>query len=171
MLSTIRQFNNSKRVCALYGMVFATLIITAPVTCFGLLLIFGDSESGWAKFGGIWLTALGLGLITKSVPEFIKEYKDPSSQPDEPMNLWLPIVLTLSCLVFAYAEYGEHGKTVKGWMVDGLLGMITTVLPFTSDAVDMMYEFEQFKVECLDAKTSFGGKELDSTIVDSEPKC
>ncbi|EJC6974781.1 hypothetical protein AB8I23_004175 [Vibrio alginolyticus] len=103
MLTTIRQFNNSKRVCALYGMVLATL--------------------------------------------------------------------TLSCLIFAYAEHGEHGKTVKGWMVDGLLGMTTTVFPFTSDAVEMMYEFEQFKIECLDGNASFSGKELDLTITDSAPKC
>ncbi|WP_435000029.1 hypothetical protein ACRZ5S_22985 (plasmid) [Vibrio scophthalmi] len=165
MLSAIRKFNNSKHVCAIYGMVFATLIITAPITCFGLLLIFGDTEI-WSKLGGIFLTAMGLGLILKTVPEFINEYKDPSSQPDDPMNLWLPIVLILSCLLFAYIEHGKHGNTVKGWVVDGIFGITTTVFPFTSDAVDMMNELEKLKVECIDKKACSNGQELDSSMVD-----
>ncbi|MGR5296955.1 hypothetical protein ACPV5U_19160 [Vibrio mediterranei] len=115
MLSAIKQFNDSKRVCAVYGMVFATSLITAPLTIFGLLLMFGDADS-WAKLGGLWLTALGLGVASKTVPEFIKEYKNPSDRPDKPMNLWLPVLLIMVGFVALYAEHGEHGGTLKDYV-------------------------------------------------------
>ncbi|AIW22616.1 hypothetical protein F0267_00565 [Vibrio coralliilyticus] len=117
MLIAIRQFNDSKRVSAVYGMVFASLVVTVPLTIFGLMLIFGDTDSSWAKLGGIWMTALGLGVAFKTMPEFIEEYRSPSGQPDDPMNLWLPVTLLIFALVSLYAKHGEHGDIVQQYML------------------------------------------------------
>lgn len=152
MLSAVKQFNDSKRVCAVYGMVFATSLITAPLTIFGLLLIFGDADSGWAKLGGIWLTALGLGVICKTVPEFIEEYRSPSSQPDKPMNLWLPAALLIFALVSLYVKHGEHGDRVEQYILAAPAKMLLLTTPHLFEVVENglvngIEDFEKAKYE------------------------
>lgn len=136
MLSAIRQFNDSKRVSAVYGMVFASLLITVPLTIFGLMLIFGDTDSSWAKLGGIWLTVLGLGVAFKTVPEFIEEYSSPSGQPDDPMNLWLPVTLFIFAFVSLYAKHGEHGDIVQQYMLSAPVKVMSLAAPHSFEMLE-----------------------------------
>ncbi len=136
MLSSIIKFNNSKRVSAVYGMVFASLLITGPLIIFGLMLIFGDTDSSWAKLGGIWLTALGLGVAFKTAPEFIKEYRSPSGQLDSPMNLWLPVILIIFAFVSLYAKHGEHGDIVQQYMLSAPVKFMSLVAPHSFEMLE-----------------------------------
>lgn len=136
MLSAIRQFNDSKRVSAVYGMVFSSLFITVPLTIFGLVLIFGDTDSTWANLGGIWLTVLGLGVALKTVPDFIEEYRSPSGQPDDPMNLWLPVTLFIFAFVSLYAKHGEHGDIVQEYILSAPAKFISLAVPHSFEMLE-----------------------------------
>lgn len=136
MLSAIRKFNDSRRVSAVYGMVLASLCITVPLTILGLMLIFGDTDSSWAKLGGIWLTALGIGVAVKTAPKFIEEYRSPSGQPDNPMNLWLPLTLLIFAFVSLYAKHGEHGDIVQQFMLSASSKFMSLAAPHSFEMLE-----------------------------------
>ncbi len=139
MLQILKQFNDSKRVYVAYGGLFVTLLLLVPFTALSVMLLI--SGNGAAVFGVGLLVATGTAA-RKMISDMIAQFKEPTDAPENPSNLWFPIVILALGFMLAYAEYGAHGAVVKGWLERIPEQVFTRIMPFSEVVFDLTVPLE-----------------------------